>query len=175
MFLLDYIRQRWQPRGSIVTAGVPPEPRPVAIALPTGLVAEHLGACEDLPHDSATQTAIETAISDLAAIQYGARAIANKLIETKAVAAEPEALVRLIGVLLSEIARHMYISAAQQRDGAIGIRLLAESGNTDTAVARLIDQDAHGLGAGVYPFDQVPANPTPGKRCGFYIRVVTLA
>lgn len=173
MFLLDYIRLRLQPRGSVVTAGVPPQPRPATIALLQGLVAEQLCACEDLPHDAATQAAIAAAISDAAAIQHGARAIAYKLIETKAVITEPEALVRLIGVLLAEIARHMYISAARQRDGAIGIRVLAEDGVQDAEVIRLMEQDAHGLGAGVYPFDQVPANPRPGKRCGFYIRVVT--
>lgn len=172
MFLLDYIRQRWQPRGSVVTAGVPPEARPSAIALPEGLIAAHLSACDELPHDSATKHALEVALSDPAAIQFGARAIAQKLIETQAVNADIEALVSLVGVLLAEIARAMYISAARQRDGAIGIRLLPDP-SCDAAAMRLIEQDAHGLGAGVYPFDAVPANPTPGKRCGFYIRVVT--
>lgn len=173
MFLLDYIRQRWQPRGSVVSAGVPPQERPAAIVLPPDLIGRHLCACDDLPHDAASQAAIAEAISDPAAIQHGSREIARRLIAADRVAAELEALTRLIGVLLSELARHMYISAARERPGAIGIRLMEEPGISDPAVAQLLEQDAYGLGPGVYPFDHVPANPTPGKRCGFYIRVVT--
>lgn len=173
MFLLDYIRQRWQPRGSVVSAGVPPQARPTTVLLPAGLIARHLHACADLPHDAATEAALSKAISDPGAIQHGARAIANSLIEHQQVRAELQPLQDLIAVLLAELARRMYISAAQAREGAMGIRLLSEAGNNDADVIRLVTQDLHGLGAGVYPFDAVPDNPTAGKRCGFYVRVVT--
>jgi hypothetical protein len=66
----------------------------------------------------------------------------------------------------------MYIDAAPQRDGAIGIRLLSVSSTPDPAIQALCRADTHGLGAGVYPFDAVPDNPAPGQPCGFYIRVV---
>lgn len=173
MFLLDYIRQRWQPRGSVVSAGVPPEARPATVLLPAGLVARHLHACADLPHDAATEAALAHAISDPAAIQHGARAIAKSLIESGRVHPELQPLQNLIAVLLAELARTMYINAAQAREGAIGIRLLAETGNGDAKVMTLVTQDLYGLGPGVYPFGAVPGNPSPGKRCGFYVRVVT--
>lgn len=173
MFLLDYIRQRWQPRGSVVSAGVPPQARPATIFLPAGLIARHLHARADLPHDAATEAALTNAISDPAAIQHGARAIAKNLVENEDVVAELQPLQNLIAVLLAELARTMYINAAQAREGAIGIRLLPETGNSDASVIDLVTQDLHGLGPGVYPFDAVPENPTPGQRCGFYVRVVT--
>lgn len=173
MFLLDYIRQRWQPRGSVVSAGVPPQARPTTVLLPAGLIARHLHACADLPHDAATEAALANAISEPAAIQHGARAIAKSLVENEGVRAELQPLQNLIAVLLAELARTMYINAAQAREGAIGIRLLPETGNSDASVIHLVTQDLHGLGPGVYPFDAVPENPTPGQRCGFYVRVVT--
>lgn len=173
MFLLDYIRQRWQPRGSVVSAGVPPQARPATIFLPEGLIARHLHACADLPHDAATEAALANAISNPAAIQHGARAIAKNLVENEGVVAEPQPLQNLIAVLLAELARAMYINAAQTREGAIGIRLVAEAENSNANVINLVTQDLHGLGPGVYPFDAVPVNPTPGQRCGFHVRVVT--
>lgn len=174
MFLLDYIRQRWQPRGSVVNAGVPPQARPANILLPAGLIARHLHACADLPHDALTEARLANTISDPAKTQHGARALAKNLVENKGIVAELQPLQNLIAVLLAELARTMYINAAQAREGAIGIRLLPEAGNSDARVMDLVTQDLHGLGPGVYPFDAVPENPTPGQRCGFYVRVVTM-
>ena len=170
-YLLDYIKSRWAPKGSVVTAGVPPEQRVEAVPVTRALVATHLNASTALPHDAATLDRLVTALSDPLFIQTGARALAQQLIGDGLVA-EPEPLVRLLTVLTQEITRRMYIDAAPQRDGAIGIRLLSVSSTPDPAIQALCRADTHSLGAGVYPFDAVPDNPTPGQPCGFYIRVV---
>lgn len=175
MFLLDYLRQRWQPKGSVVTAGVPPEPRPANIAVGTSLVERHLSARTDLPQRRELVEAMVGALSDPAAIQHGARVIADRLIARMPFEVAREPLVELISVVLAELARGMYIDAARSKPSAIGIRVIAEPGIDDANVIELTTRDAFGLGAGVYPFDQVPANPTPGRRCGFYIRVVQSA
>lgn len=172
MFLLDYLRQRWQPKGGVVSAGVPPEARPARIAVDSALVERHLYARSDLPHRPELAQAISIALSDASAIQHGARAIADRLLTQMDLALAREPLVELIQILLAELARHMYIDAARTKRGALGIRVIAELGVVDANVIELTTRDAFGLGAGVYPFDQVPENPTPGRRCGFYIRVV---
>lgn len=172
MFLLDYLRQRWQPKGSIVAAGVPPEARPANMAVDHALVERHLHARVDLPHAPELADALVAALSDASAIQYGARAIADRLVAQLSIAIAREPLVELINVVLAELARRMYIEAARSKPGAIGIRVIAEPGVHDANVIKLTARDEFGLGAGVYPFDQVPQNPAPGRRCGFYIRVV---
>ena len=170
-YLLDYIKSRWAPKGSVVTAGVPPEPRVDNVPVTRTLVATHLNASASLPHDAATLDRLIAALTDPLFIQTGARPLAQQLI-AGGLAAELEPLVKLLTVLTQEITRRMYIDAAPQRDGAIGIRLLPVSVVPDVAVQALCQADNHGLGVGVYPFDAVPDNPTPGQPCGFYIRVV---
>lgn len=172
MFLLDYLRQRWRPKGGVVSAGVPPEARPAQIAADSALIERHLYARADLPHRPELVQAMAAALSDASAIQYGARAIVDRLSADMDFDLEREPLVELTHVLLAELARRMYIEAARAKPGALGIRLVAEPGVDDANVIKLTTRDAFGLGAGVYPFDQVPDNPTPGRRCGFYIRVV---
>ena len=173
MYLLDYIRKRWVRKGPMVEIGIPPESRPRSVPVNRALISCHLAACAELPQDQATQDALLTALNDPLFIQTGARALAQQLIADGKIQTDPEALVQLLHVLTSEITRQMYIASAQAKPGAVGIRLFAEKTTSDAATLELIEQDCFGLGKGVYPFDQVPANPTPGKRCGFYVRVAT--
>ena len=170
-YLLDYIKSRWAPKGSVVTAGVPPEPRVDTVPVTQSLVAAHLNATASLPHDIATLDSLVAALTDPLFIQTGARPLAQQLI-ADGLATELEPLVRLLTVLTQEITRRMYIAAAPQRDGAVGIRLLPVSAAPDPTIQTLCHANGYGLGAGVYPFNAVPDNPTPGQPCGFYIRVV---
>lgn len=173
MFLLDYIKQRWAPKGPVVNAGVPPESRPDQLPVNRELIAQHLAGCPDLPQDSATLEVLLHALSDPLFLQTGARALASELIQRGSIQADLERLVQLLNVLTNEITRRMYIDSARFKDGAIGIRLVSESPAPSSAIRLLVEQDSFGLGAGVYPFEQVPDNPTPGQRCGFYVRVAT--
>ena len=156
----------------MVEIGIPPESRPSNVPVNRALISRHLAACAELPQDEATLEVLLDTLNDPLFIQTGARALALQLIAAGKIQAEPEALVQLLHVLTSEITRQMYIASAQAKPGAVGIRLFAENANSDGAIVELVEQDRFGLGKGVYPFDQVPANPTPGKRCGFYVRVV---
>jgi len=63
-YLLDYIKSRWAPKGSVVTAGVPPEARVEQVPVTRELVARHLAASTLLPQGEATETAIFKALSD---------------------------------------------------------------------------------------------------------------
>ena len=171
MFLLDYIKQRWAPKGPVVNAGIPPESRPDQLPVNRELVAQHLAGCPDLPQDSSTLEALLHALSDPLFLQTGARDLATQLIQHGKIKADLERLIQLLNVLTNEITRRMYVDSARSKEGAIGIRLYAESRDPDPAIRLLVEQDSFGLGAGVYPFDQVPNNPTPGERCGFYVRV----
>ncbi|MEO6145990.1 MAG: hypothetical protein ABIT70_02865 [Sulfuriferula sp.] len=171
-YLLDYIKSRWAPKGSVVTAGVPPETRVDHMPVSRALVACHLAASLQLPQGEATETAIFMALSDPLFLQTGPRGLAQQLIGA-GLNADLEPLVKLLTVLTQEITRRMYIEAASQRSEAIGIRLFPLHNSTDAAIQTLCGADAHGLGTGVYPFTAVPDNPMPGQTCGFYIRVVT--
>lgn len=171
-YLLDYIKSRWVPKGSVVTAGVPPEARVAQVPATRALVACHLAASPRLPQGEAAENAIFIALSDPLFLQTGPRQLARQLIAA-GLSAELEPLVKLLTVLTQEVTRRMYIDAASQRPEAIGIRLFPLNASADPAIQALCAADAHGLGAGVYPFAAVPDNPTPGQPCAFYIRVVT--
>lgn len=171
-YLLDYIRSRWAPKGSVVTAGVPPEQRVEQVPVTPELIARHLAASPALPQHEAAHALLYSALSDPLFIQTGPRGLAQQLI-AGGLEAELEALVKLLTILTQEVTRQMYIDAARNRDGAIGIRLLPVSQQPDAVIVDLCSTDCSGMGVGVYPFDAVPANPTPGQPCGFYIRVVT--
>lgn len=171
-YLLDYIKSRWVPKGSVVTAGVPPETRVEEVPATRELVARHLAASPRLPHDAVTENAIFMALSDPLFLQTGPRALAQQLIAA-GLNAGLEPLVKLLTVLTQEVTRRMYIEAASRRPEAIGIRLFPLHAGADPVIQALCATDAHGLGAGVYPFAAVPDNPTPGQSCPFYIRVVT--
>jgi len=173
MFLLDYIKQRWAPKGPVVNAGIPPEARPDQLPVNRSLIAQHLAGRPDLPQDAATLEALLHALSDPLFLQTGARDLAHQLIQRGNIKADLERLVQLLNVLTNEITRRMYVDSARSKEGAIGIRLYSESPNPSPAIRLLVEQDSFGLGAGIYPFDQVPDNPTPGQRCGFYVRVAT--
>lgn len=171
-YLLDYIKSRWAPKGSVVKAGVPPEARVEQVPVTRALVARHLAASLRLPQGEVTENAIFMALSDPLFLQAGPRPLALQLIAA-GLAAELEPLVKLLTVLTQEVARRMYIDAASQRPEAIGIRLIPLHATADAAIQALCAADAHGLGSGVYPFTAVPDNPIPGQPCAFYIRVVT--
>ena len=173
MFLLDYIKQRWAPKGSVVNAGIPPESRPDQLPVNRELIAQHLAGCPDLPQDTATLEALLRALSDPLFLQTGARDLATQLIGREEIKADLERLTQLLNVLTNEITRRMYVDSARSKEGAIGIRLYSESSNPSPAIRLLVEQDSFGLGTGVYPFDQVPDNPAPGQRCGFYVRIAT--
>ncbi|TCV84296.1 hypothetical protein [Sulfurirhabdus autotrophica] len=173
MFLLDYIKQRWAPKGPVVNAGVPPEARPDQVPVTRELIALHLAGSPHLPQDAEALNTLFEALSDPFFIQTGARDLARKLIQQGKIVADLEKLVQLLNVLTNEITRRMYIDSARQKEGAIGIRLFSESPTPIDAIRQLVEQDSHGLGKGIYPFDSVPENPTPGQRCGFYVRVAT--
>lgn len=171
MFLLDYIKQRWAPKGPVVNAGIPPESRPGQLPVSQMLIAQHLAGCPDLPQGAATLSVLLHALSDPLFLQTGARDLATQLVQQGKIMADLERLVQLFNVLTNEITRRMYVDSARNKEGAIGIRLYAESREPSPSIRLLVEQDSFGLGAGVYPFDQVPDNPTPGQRCGFYVRV----
>lgn len=173
MFLLDYIKQRWAPKGPVVNAGVPPEARPDQVPVTQELIVLHLAGSPDLPQDAETLNKLFEALSDPLFLQTGARDLATQLIQQGKIVADLEKLIQLLNVLTNEITRRMYIDSARQKEGAIGIRLFSESPTPTDAINRLVAQDAYGLGKGIYPFDNVPENPTPGQRCGFYVRVAT--
>ena len=173
MFLLDYIKQRWAPKGPVVNAGVPPESRPNQVPVTKELIALHLAGSPDLPQDAETLNKLYDALSDPLFLQTGARDLATQLIQHGQIVADLEKLVQLLNVLTNEITRRMYIDSARQKEGATGIRLFSESPTPTDAISQLVEQDAYGLGKGVYPFDKVPENPNPGQRCGFYVRVAT--
>lgn len=172
MYLLNYIKARFAPKGSVVSAGVPPEERLDTVPVTRELIARHLAASPALPRDEAALDTLCTALSDPLFLQTGARPLAQQLIAAGLVA-ELEPLVKLLNVLTQEVTRRMYIDAARQRPGATGIRLIPLNATADATIHALCTADSHGLGAGVYPFDAVPDNPTPGQPCGFYIRIVT--
>jgi hypothetical protein len=171
-YLLDYIKSRWAPKGSVVTAGVPPEQRVEQVPVTLALIERHLAASPAVAQGSGAT--LYAALSDPLFIQTGPRNLAQQLIAS-GLHSELEPLVKLLTVLTQDVTRQMYIDAAPNRDGAVGIRLLPVSANADTAVAMLCSVDSYGMGAGIYPFDAVPVNPTPGQPCGFYIRVVIKA
>lgn len=171
-YLLDYIKSRWAPKGSVVSAGVPPEQRVEQVPVTLALIQRHLAASPAVPQDS--DAILYTALSDPFFIQTGPRVLAQQLI-ANGLNSELEPLVKLLTVLTQDVTRQMYIDAAPSRDGAVGIQLLPVSPDHDAKVAVLCSTDMHGLGKGVYPFHAVPANPTPGLPCGFYIRVVIKA
>lgn len=171
-YLLDYIKSRWAPKGSVVTAGVPPEARVDQVPVSRALVACHLAASPRLPQGDAVEAAIFAALSDPLFLQTGPRDLAQQLIAA-GLDTDLEPLVKLLTVLTQEVTRRMYIEAASQRPEAIGIRLFPLHATQDPTIQALCVVDAHGLGSGVYPFTAVPDNPTPGQPCAFYIRVVT--
>lgn len=168
-YLLDYIKSRWAPKGSVVTAGVPPEQRVEQVPVTPELIDRHLAASSAIPQDS--RAILYAALSDPFFIQTGPRVLAQQLI-ANGLNSELEPLVKLLTVLTQDVTRQMYIDAAPSRDGAVGIQLFPVSPDHDAKIAILCSTDMHGLGKGVYPFHAVPANPTPGQTCGFYIRVV---
>ena len=168
-YLLDYIKSRWAPKGSVVTAGVPPEQRVEHVPVTLALIEHHLAASPAIPQDSGDR--LYAALSDPLFIQTGPRVLAQQFI-ANGLHCELEPLVKLLTVLTQDVTRQMYIDAAPSRDGAIGIRLFPVSANPDAEIAALCTADGHELGPGVYPFNAVPANPTAGQPCGFYIRVV---
>ncbi|MHB1175698.1 MAG: hypothetical protein ACYCZJ_11295 [Sulfuriferula sp.] len=169
-YLLDYIKSRWVPKGSVVTAGVPPEARVDQLPVSRALVACHLAASPRLPQGEASETRIFKVLSDPLFLQAGPRVLAQQLIAA-GLSAELEPLVKLLTVLTQEITRRMYIDAASQRPDVIGIRLFPLHASVGPAIQALCATDAYGLGAGVYPFTAVPDNPTPGQPCAFYIRI----
>jgi hypothetical protein len=171
MFLLDYLKLRWARKGSVVEAGIPPESRPDTVPVTRELIQRHLAANPALPQDAASAETLFHALSDPMFLQTGARSLGHSLVAEGRIQADEEALVQLLHVLANEVTRRMYIDSARQRPGAIGIQLFAEN-PADETVRRLTEADTYGLGPGIYPFDKVPDNPTPGRRCPFYIRVV---
>lgn len=171
-YLLDYIKSRWAPKGSVVTAGVPPEARVEQVPVTRELIVRHLAASPRLSQGEPAENAIFMALSDPLFLQTGPRALAQQLIAA-GFGAELEPLVKLLTVLTQEVTRRMYIDAASQRPEAIGIRLFPLHATADPVIQALCTANTHGLGSGVYPFAAVPDNPTPGQPCAFYIRVVT--
>lgn len=170
-YLLDYIKSRWAPKGSVVTAGVPPEQRVDQVPVTPDLIARHLAGAPSLPQNDTARSMLYAALSDPLFIQTGPRPLAQQLI-AGGLDAELEILVKWLTVITLEVTRQMYIDAARHREGAVGIRLFPIASEPQAEIAALCTADSYGLGAGIYPFDAVPANPTPGQTCGFYIRVV---
>ncbi len=169
MYLLDMIRARFVPKG-VLEAGVPPQDRPARLQFDAALVRFHLAAFAELPQDAAAAEKIHAFLLHPLSLQVGARAGAAQLAANRQ--ADGEALRQLLDVLLAELSRALYLEAAAARPGVAGIRLLPEAGENDPLVVELTRRDAHGLGPGVYPLAAVPANPRPGRRAGFYVRVV---
>lgn len=169
MRLLDMIRARFAPKG-VLEAGIPPQDRPCALRFDEGVIGFHLAAFPQLPQDAAAVQRIHAFLVQPLSLQIGAREGAARLAADWPV--DGEALRKLLDVLLAELSRALYLEAAAQRPGVAGIRLLPEPGESDAAVLEITRRDAYGLGRGVYPLAAVPANPRPGQRAGFYVRVV---
>lgn len=170
MSIFDWLGLRFKPKGAVVEIGVPMQERTDQVPLTRELVARHLGALAGLP--ATLVEPVYQLLSNPLSMQYSGSELVKQLPAEALEGADKAALGSLINVLINEITRRMYIDSAALRPGVVGIRLLAEQDPPPAEIAAITEVDAHGLGKGVYPLNAVPDNPTPGKRCGFYVRVV---
>ena len=135
-YLLDYIKSRWAPKGSVVTAGVPPEARVEQVPVTRELVVRHLAASTRLSQGETQKTSIFMALSDPLFLQTGPRALAQQLIAA-GFGAELEPLVKLLTVLTQEVTRRMYIDAASQRRGSHRHSSVSASRHRDPVIQAL--------------------------------------
>lgn len=170
MSIFDWLGLRFKPKGAVVEIGVPMQDRTERVPLTPELVQRHLAAIPALPGDLAQP--LYALLSNPLSLQNSGSELVRQLPAEVLEGVDKAALGSLINVLINEITRRMYIESARLRPGAIGIRLLAEQDPPPPEIAAITTVDVHGLGVGVYPLDAVPDNPTPGRRCGFYVRVV---
>ncbi len=162
------------PRGGVVDAGIPPEDRVDCLPLPEPIFYLHYHGFGRLPDDLPLQEKILNLARSPDFLRDMPRGSAKKFLSSMdRTGLREEDLAGFLKILFSEITRRMYIEAARQRPGAIGVQLsLPGSGNAAPAAVAAVSADAHGLGAGVYPFTHIPENPCPGMENPFVIRVV---
>lgn len=170
MSLFDWLGLRFKPKGAVVEIGVPMQERTEQVPLTQELVSRHLAAVAGLP--TTLVEPVYQLLSNPLSMQYSGSELVKQLPAEILEGVDRLALGSLINVLINEITRRMYIESAGLRPGVIGIRLLAEQEPPPAEIAAITEVDVYGLGKGVYPLDAVPDNPTPGRRCGFYVRVV---
>ena len=165
------------PSGVVIDAGIPAQDRVAELPLPEPLFILHYNGFGLLPENpELRQILLETARSGdflrdmprVSAQQLAARAGLQVRFGVDA-----DTVVRFFRVLHAEITRRMYVEAAREREGAAGLRLTLRKPETATPEDQaIVNADAHGLGAGVYPFTHIPENPHPGTENPFIIRVV---
>ncbi len=170
MSIFDWLGLRFKPKGAVVEIGVPMQERTERVPLTLELVQRHLQAVTALPATLAEP--VYRLLANPLSMQHSGSELVKQLPAEILEGVDKAALGSLINVLINEVTRRMYIESAGLRPGVVGIRLLAEQDPPPPEIAAITEVDAHGLGKGVYPLNAVPDNPTPGKRCGFYVRVV---
>ncbi len=162
------------PRGGVVEAGIPPQERVDFLPLPEPIFYLHYYGFGRLPDDPCLQEQILNFARSADFLRDMPRASAKRLLASpdRAGLCE-EDLAGFLKILFSEITRRMYIEAARKRPGAIGVQFsLTGSGHAAPEAMAVVSADAHGLGAGVYPFTHIPENSCPGAESPFVIRVV---
>ncbi|WP_308388430.1 hypothetical protein [Acidithiobacillus sp. AMEEHan] len=162
------------PRGAVVDAGVPPQERVDELPLPEPLFYLHLRGFGQLPdHPELHQAMLRFATQAEFLRLLPRQSARNFLAAHPQPAIEENTLTVFFQVLFSEITRRMYLDAARQRPDAVGLRFtLAKAESASPAAQTIVTTDAHGLGAGVYPFTHVPENPDPGTENPFIIRIL---
>ncbi|MBU2833361.1 hypothetical protein [Acidithiobacillus ferriphilus] len=165
------------PSGVVIDAGIPAQDRVAELPLPEPLFILHYNGFGLLPENpELRQILLETARSGdflrdmprVSAQQLAARAGLRVRFGV-----DVDTVARFFRVLHAEITRRMYVEAARQREGAVGLRLTLLKPETATPEDQaIVNADTHGLGAGVYPFTHIPENPHPGTENPFIIRVV---
>ncbi|MEY2333941.1 hypothetical protein [Acidithiobacillus ferrianus] len=165
------------PSGVIVDAGIPAQDRVAELPLPEPLFILHYNGFGALPDDADLRRVLLATARDGDFLRDLPRVSAQKLEARAGLQArfgvDADTMTRFFRVLHAEITRRMYVEAARQREGAVGLRLTLLKPETASPEERImVATDAHGLGAGVYPFGHIPENPHPGSENPFMIRVV---
>lgn len=161
----------------VLEAGIPPEERVDQLPLSQVQFLRHFNGFGELPDDPQLKDTLLRTLQDPNFLLDLPRGAAQRLLSPGGALAgleiSPDALLRFLNLMHGEITRAMYIHAARERIGARGIRfLLPDNVTVPGAEQAIVETDAHGLGAGGYPFDAMPENPHPGQPAKYYVRVI---
>ncbi len=165
------------PAGVLVDAGIPPQERVAELPLPEPLFIAHYNGFGELAEDAELRALLLATARAGEFLRDLPRRSAQGLEERVGLEARfgvpVDTVARFFRVLHGEITRRMYLEAARQREGAVGVSfVLIHPEQATGPQRRIVEADDFGLGAGVYPFNHIPENPEPGKENPYIIRVV---